>query len=1818
MRIVRWPSMLSLSAVFLLLSHSTEAAPKRSKVLIYPTEGETIEQLEQRGIPTVKNYGSYWLVEADDQQVNSLKATHGDRAQKANYLNVIELDAVALDTSVGEPAVPGQLRQADPQGKRLRLVQFVGPVLPEWLAQVKAAGKVQVVSYIPNNAYVVWLDADAEQKLQNLTGGGGPIQWIGPYHPYYKLGRGLQPPDTQVVTVRISFVDDASAVETLQQIATFAIGKVEPVSTPLKQKQVRATVNSAAINALAQIPGVLWIEPVRPITARDEKQDLIVASVTNGAAFGPPPGVNYIDFLTNTVGFTNASAQYPLIDVADTGLDIGSNNPLHSDFYEGGPSTSNVLGGGIRSRVAYRVDYTSCPDEDHPDCNPCPDDLPEGEDCPPFAPYRNCPPSAHDGCGHGTFVTSVAVGFNDVPDITVPCVTRVTSTVCLNTNITVTPTQPQTVCVPTEPVETCLPVYLTNSWNTVGSSTNISVCADSTTLQTNDVPIVRQDADGFQKGMGVSPFGRIGVSKIFDDCCNDHVPNLTELVQTAYLNGSRIQNNSWGQILVTGSGGNDGVYDGQSQEYDVLVRDALPTGSPNPPTPGPFPLNQEMIVVFAGGNAGANGQVGGFGDVLVTPPATAKNVVSVGASENVRPDDGCAPFTDGSDNGLDISIFSSVGATEDGRFKPEIVAPGSSILAAQTQFQLSRFTQAGVTCAGPDPFSPSDPYNSSLDVQVIDDIYTCANGTSFSAPAVSGAMQLLWWYFQHVLVNEDGRNFLQPSPAMAKAYSCNAARYLPTTNPITGVRDTLPSVAQGMGILDLVRMFDGVPRAIRDQTAPRAIDAPLISTNPVNQQIYFSQTGQSYELSGEIASNDLPFRVTIAWTDAPGDPAAFPQLVNDLDLQVTVGTNTYKGNVFAEDHSIPGGAFDNLNNMESVFLPDGGAVTSGAPWRLVITAHALNGDGVSNVGNDTDQDFALVVYNAQTNTPPSDVPTAGTNDTCTAAVPISDFPYTFTNTLSKTVYHNTHPSPSCARGGVEAFWKVVQPTPGVTFTVDTLGSSFNTVVSIWKVQVVPQTIFVRGECGALVEVVCNNDANGTFQSALNFVADGSNTYYIVVEPHNNGDGGTLVLNVDASQPPISVTPDPINFGEQIAGTTSAVQVVTYQNNTTVDVEITNVSLTGANPGQFIIVADTCNGNLLPPGSFCQISIAFAPTTNGNRSATLLVHDTALGSPREVSLSGTGLPPAPVVCLGTAGPLVFTNLQAVGTSSSPQTITITNCGTADLNIFFPLTVTGSGSNDFSTAGETCTAAAIPPGGTCDIPVVFTPVTAGLRQGILEITHDADGSLSQITLQGTGFVASPSICLSRTNINFGAVAVGSVTLPQSVIVTNCGTADLTVSGVDIVGTHASDFNVTSNTCGLSAITTGSTCRVFVNFAPTEGGVRNAFLAITNAASGTPQLIPLTGTGLPAALCLSTAGPVTFTNTAVNTTNSTPITVTITNCGAADLVISSLTFTGSGSNDFFVATNQTCTVAGIPGNGTCTIPIFFKPVATGLRQATLNIAHNANGGLAVISVRGTGFTPAPAVCLSRTTITFSNQLVGTTSGTESVTVTNCGTDTLIVLGVDIVGANPGDFAIFSNSCDVVDVGQNCKVFVTFTPTTNGLRTATLAITNTAAGSPRLVTLRGGGDQSQPDGLGGRYSDTSRMIGFNIVNLDATNQTTFVRVRRGRGVYKLYIAAHNAGTLAERTFIQGDGGTNGWVVRYFLGAFDDDVEVTEAVTNGTYATSTLATNALQGDATMLRMEVFPRVTLPRGATTNLFVTFTSEIDPSKQDRIGFSFLAR
>jgi PKD repeat protein len=799
-------------------------APRRQKVRIH--DPELAQQLSQQGGELIADYGSFQLFRLDDTLARTAFSLPG--AEKADHQNIITLNARHLDTTT--PEVKALRESVLPSsGKRLHLVQFAGPIKPEWRDALEGTG-VRVITYIPHNAYLVYGQSTALGQMQAWAATADYVQWEGAYRDDYKIHPQAlmldekgnpQKPATDLFAIQL-VADEPANASTLQLVDVL---KSEPIKRQfafLDYLNLVVRIPPERLPQLAAQPEVISIQPYLEPHKMDERQDIIMVGnlIGNG-----PTAPGYLAFLANA-GFAQSqfAASGFAVDITDSGLDNGTTSPGHFGLYTLGDSSQ-----------PSRVIYNRLLGTPHPG-------------------------STLQGCdGHGTLNTHIIGGYNDRP-----------------------------------------------------------------------VGFPHTDSAGYHYGLGVCPFVKFGSSVIFDPDTFTF-PNFTTLQSQAYRDGARVSGNSWGADTA-------GAYTADSQTYDALVRDAQPSGSTVPVTG-----NQEMVIVFAAGNAGAGVQT-------VGAPGTAKNVITVGASENVRSmstanggndpsgNTSCGIDDSGADNANDIAFFSSRGPCADGRRKPELVAPGTHITGGVAQNSpppspsgtgsaIACFKGTGVcalagggTVNNPDNFFP-------LNQQ----FYTTSSGTSHSTPAVAGSCALLRQFFINSGLNA-------PSPAMTKAFLMNSTRYLNGS----GANDTLWSNNQGMGEVNLGMAFDGTARIVRDELAADK----------------FTGTGQSRTFSGTVADPSKPFRVTLAWTDAPGNTTG-NAFNNDLDLTVTVGGNTFKGNVFSGANSVTGGSADNKNNAESVFLPAG--VSGG--FSVTVTAANINSDGVPNQAPSLDQDFALVVYN---------------------------------------------------------------------------------------------------------------------------------------------------------------------------------------------------------------------------------------------------------------------------------------------------------------------------------------------------------------------------------------------------------------------------------------------------------------------------------------------------------------------------------------------------------------------------------------------------------------------------------------------------------------------------------------------------------------------------------------------------------------------------------------------------------------------------------------------------------------------------------------
>lgn len=373
-----------------------------------------------------------------------------------------------------------------------------------------------------------------------------------------------------------------------------------------------------------------------------------------------------------------------------------------------------------------------------------------------------------------------------------------------------------------------------------------------------------------------------GSTLITNNIFEEGYGQVTEMMTWGVDNGAHLSSNSWGLV---GTSGPEVGYSAAAVEADAAVRDA------DPETPGAQPLS----IFFSSGNTGPE-------PGTVTSPGTAKNVITVGAVQNDR----CGAWVPGHQPGPDpeLVLTGSGRGPSQGRLKPDLVAPGSDIVSAES----------------------GDPYA----IQPWEEAWTGPDlalntGTSQACAVAAGAGAVL----HEVLWRNRGR---RPNPALLKAALVVAA------NPgIDGV-----DFGHGWGRVDLAEAATGT-------LTGRGVFMDQDETGELG-------TGQRWQTTIHVDSSSAPLGIAVVWTDPPGEEDADHPLVNDLDLVVTSPSGTvYRGNLFSGGWSLPdpGAERDTDNNVEVV------RVDSPLPGTWVVEVVGVDVPQLPiDLGG---QDFALAV-----------------------------------------------------------------------------------------------------------------------------------------------------------------------------------------------------------------------------------------------------------------------------------------------------------------------------------------------------------------------------------------------------------------------------------------------------------------------------------------------------------------------------------------------------------------------------------------------------------------------------------------------------------------------------------------------------------------------------------------------------------------------------------------------------------------------------------------------------------------------------------------
>ena len=321
---------------------------------------------------------------------------------------------------------------------------------------------------------------------------------------------------------------------------------------------------------------------------------------------------------------------------------------------------------------------------------------------------------------------------------------------------------------------------------------------------------------------------------------------------------------------------------------------------------------------------------------------------------------------------------------------------------------------------------------------------------------------------------------------------------------------------------------------------------------------------------------------------------------------------------------------------------------------------------------------------------------------------------------------------------------------------------------------------------------------------------------------------------EARVPVLTATPNPLDFGTVRTDASPPVGDITIGNAGNGPFDIDGLGIDGTDAARFTVAGTDCGGTL-DPGGTCTVSIRFAPTGPGPRSAALVVDDTAPGRPHRVRLAGTGEVGTPRFAAD-PDPVDF-GTALVGTPPADRVVTVTNTGDAPFTVT-ALGVAGPAAADFSIVTDTCLGGVVTPTIACTVTVRATPTAPGDRAAELRFTDTAPGSPHTVDLQVA--TAVPTL---QFNPGLG---------PPGLVTTAVGTgwpANLPVT-VTFPG-HDGRFTGTAGPDG-SCVLTGILilprsqigARIALGLSPTpSGAVASAFttfLVVTPTVDGTPGFV------------------------------------------------------------------------------------------------------------------------------------------------------------------------------------------------------------------------------------------------------------------------------------------------------------------------------------------------------------------------------------------
>jgi trimeric autotransporter adhesin len=418
--------------------------------------------------------------------------------------------------------------------------------------------------------------------------------------------------------------------------------------------------------------------------------------------------------------------------------------------------------------------------------------------------------------------------------------------------------------------------------------------------------------------------------------------------------------------------------------------------------------------------------------------------------------------------------------------------------------------------------------------------------------------------------------------------------------------------------------------------------------------------------------------------------------------------------------------------------------------------------------------------------------------------------------------------------------------------------------------------------------------------------------------------------------------------------------------------------------------------------------------------------------------------------------------------------LTNTGDAPLTVG---TVTLSDTTNY-TMTDNCSNTSVAIRGSCTVEITFTPPSAGSFNGrTLTFPHNAFGSPEIVTLNGTGFVTPQGVLeINASSLSFPDTQFRLTSVPQSLTLTNTGTAPLSFSAFTVTGSHPSDFTHSGTCSTATPLAIADTCTLTMAFAPSGLGLRSAVLTISHNGSNASASVPLSGTGIPVPVPVVLLNPAPAIGLPFGPQTVGGLyrarTLRLTNSGTGIMAIESIVIEGAAFANTIVAPCPASLAAG----ASCDIQIKFTATGAGTSSTgAVRVTTNAAGSPHVVPLSGSGtlaMVPVLEWAPSLAQLDFGNISVGAISPVQSATLRNAGPGGIMLSFVNTVGTDPSMFSVGSNPRDTAACSAGsllyedttCRVDVRFAPGLNGARSATVQVASSGS-SPPTLTLVGTG---------------------------------------------------------------------------------------------------------------------------------------------------------